>query len=292
MPSTREIRRRIRGVKNIQQVTRAMNMIAAARLRRAQTKAESARPYAERLLQILRDVTSGGVAMRHPLLQKREVRKVGLLVVTSDRGLCGAFNANVIRESAHFVERQTVPVALTIVGRKGADYFRRREFEIAHAFPQPSRDLRLEEVGTITKSVIGDYSHQKYDQLFLSFTRFVSVVRYPTSLIQLLPLETEEPQDSEAEARAPRTSYQFEPQAEELLSALLPRYVEVLIYRALVESFASEQASRMVAMKNATDSAGEMIDTLTMRYNRLRQEKITKELLEVVSGAEALAEAH
>jgi F-type H+-transporting ATPase subunit gamma len=287
MANTRDIRRRIRGVKNIQQVTRAMNMIAAARLRRAQTKAESARPYAERLLQILRDVTSGGTSMQHPLLQKREVKKVGVLLVTSDRGLCGAFNANVIRESAHFVEKQTVPAVMTIVGRKGAEYFRRREFEIAHAFPQPSRELRLEEVGAISKTVITGYSQAKYDQLFLCYTRFVSVVRHTPTLIQLLPLETEKTETSET-----KMTYQFEPPAEDILGALLPRYIEVLIYRALVESFTSEQASRMVAMKNATDSAKDMIDSLTMRYNRLRQEKITKELLEVVSGAEALGESH
>jgi F-type H+-transporting ATPase subunit gamma len=292
MASTRDIRRRIRGVKNIQQVTRAMNMIAAARLRRAQSRAESARPYAERLLKILRDITSSGVVLRHPLLEKRDVNRIGVLLVTSDRGLCGAFNANVIREAAHFIEKQTVPCIVTTVGRKGAEYFRRREFEMAHTFPQPSREMKLEEVGAITKSVIADYSEGKCDQLFLCFTHFINVVRYQPELMQLLPLEPEAPQANKAREPGQRNSYQFEPPAEEILNQLLPRYVEVLVYRALVDSFASEQASRMVAMKNATDSAADMIGTLTMKYNRLRQEKITKELLEVVSGAEALAHAH
>jgi F-type H+-transporting ATPase subunit gamma len=290
MASARDIKRRIRGVKNIQQVTRAMNMIAAARLRRAQSKAESARPYADKLLQILRDITSDGAGIRHPLLEKREVKKIGILLVTSDRGLCGAFNANVIREAAQFATRQTVPIAMIIVGRKGNDYFKRREFEIAHSFAQPSREMRLEEIGAISKTVITDYSQAKYDQLFLCYTRFINVMKYPPTMIQLLPLDTQTAaakQQGEA-----KTTYQFEPAAEEILGALLPRYIEVLIYRALIESFTSEQASRMVAMKNATDAAKDMISELTKKYNNARQGKITKELLEVVSGAEAMKAAH
>ncbi len=292
MASARDIKRRIRGVKNIQQVTRAMNMIAAARLRRAQLKAESARPYADKLIQILRDIGGSGLSMKHPLLEKREVKKVGILLVTSDRGLCGAFNANVIREAAQFANKQTVPVVVTIVGRKGADYFRRREFEVAHTFPQPSRELRLEELGAISKTVITDYGQAKYDQLFLCYTRFVSVVRYPPTLIQLLPLEPEKTKAEKKESDAPKNAFQFEPLAEEILGALLPRYIEVLIYRALVESFTSEQASRMIAMKNATDSAKDMITVLTKKYNNARQGRITKELLEVVSGAEAMKAGH
>jgi F-type H+-transporting ATPase subunit gamma len=292
MASARDIKRRIRGVKNIQQVTRAMNMIAAARLRRAQSKAESARPYADKLLQILRDVTSGGAGIKHPLLEKREIKKVGILLVTSDRGLCGAFNANVIREAALFANKQTVPVALTIVGRKGNDYFRRREFEIAHSFPQPSREMRLEEIGAISKQVISDYSQAKFDQLMLCYTKFINVVKYPPTMIQLLPLEPGKAKSEKKEGEGAKAAFQFEPAAEEILGALLPRYIEVLIYRALIESFTSEQASRMVAMKNATDAAKDMISDLTKKYNNARQGRITKELLEVVSGAEALKAAH
>jgi F-type H+-transporting ATPase subunit gamma len=290
MASTREIRRRIRGVKNIKQVTRAMNMIAAARLRRAQLKAESARPYAERLSEILHDaLAGGGVGSRHPLLARREVKRIGLVLVTSDRGLCGAFNANIIRAAEQFVAAQTAPVGLITVGKKGRDFFRRRGGNIDQHFMQPSRDVRLEEVGAISNEVITGYAVARYDQVFLAYTRFVSVLKSSPTITQLLPLERAA---AEAKDARPTVAYQFEPEAEELLNTMLPQYVEVLIYRALVESLASEQAARMVAMKAATDSASDMIDNLTREYNRVRQTSITTQILEVVSGAEALAAEH
>lgn len=287
MASTREIRRRIRGVKNIKQVTRAMNMIAAARLRRAQTKAESARPYADRLAAILRDVqASGGV--RHPLMMTREVRNIGLVVVTSDRGLCGAFNASILREADQFIRRQSAPVSVITVGKKGREYFRARGITVDEHFVQPSRDVRLEEVGAISKRIITDFTKGAYDQIFLGFSQFVSVLKSTPGVTQLLPLEPV----SDGAKNADRGAYQFEPQAEALLNTLLPQYVEVLIYRSLVESLASEQAARMIAMKSATDSASDMIDTLTRKYNRVRQTSITTQILEVVSGAEALEHGH
>jgi F-type H+-transporting ATPase subunit gamma len=287
MASLRDIRRRIRGVKNIRQVTRAMNMIAAARLRRAQQKAESARPYAERLTEILQDVlASSGGAARHPLMEQREARRIALLVVTADRGLCGAFNAGIIREAQRFLREQTAPVELITVGRKGRDYFQRLGCAVAHHFPQPSRDVRLEEVGAVSKRIVGDYAAAKYDRVFLAYARFVSVLKSQPVVVRLLPLE----KPASAEQRA-KTAYQFEPNAEQLLGALLPQYVEVLMYRAIVESLASEQAARMIAMKAATDSASDMITALTRQYNNARQASITKQLLEVVSGADALEKA-
>jgi F-type H+-transporting ATPase subunit gamma len=283
MASTREIRRRIRGVKNIKQVTRAMNMIAAARLRRGQSKAESARPYAERLREILQDVLAGGVGARHPLLVKRDVKRIGVVLITSDRGLCGGFNAAIIREVSHFLVEQTADIGLLTVGKKGRDYFKSRGRDIDQHFAQPSRDVKLEELGAITKRVIADYSSGRYDQIFLAFAGFVSVLKSQPTVIQLLPLDK-----PSAQTKQERASYQFEPDAETLLDTLLPQYVEVLIYRALVESLAAEQAARMVAMKAATDSASDMIDNLTREYNRARQGSITTQILEVVSGAEAL----
>ncbi len=284
MASLRDIRRRIRGVKNIRQVTRAMNMIAAARLRRAQQKAESARPYAERLTEILQDVlASSGGAARHPLMERREARRIALIVITADRGLCGAFNAGIIREAQRFLREQTAPVELITVGRKGRDYFQRLGYTIAQHFPQPSREVRLEEVGNVSKRIISDYSAARYDQVFFACAKFLSVLKSQPVVTQLLPLE----KPASAEQRA-KTAYQFEPDAEQLLGTLLPQYVEVLIYRAMVESLASEQAARMIAMKAATDSASDMITALTRQYNNARQASITKQLLEVVSGAEAL----
>jgi F-type H+-transporting ATPase subunit gamma len=284
MASLRDIRRRIKGVKNIRQVTRAMNMIAAARLRRAQSKAESARPYAERLSEILQDVvaTSGG-ASRHPLMAQRPVKSVALVLVTADRGLCGPFNAGIIREAQRFLIDQTVPVQLITVGRKGRDHFQRLGYTIAQHFLQPSRDVKLEEVSTISKQIISDYSAAKYDQVYLAYARFASVLRSEPKVIQLLPLG--QPSGS---PKSTKTPYQFEPDADELLNILLPQYIEVLIYRALVESLASEQAARMIAMKAATDSASDMITSLTREYNGARQTSITTALLEVVAGADAL----
>lgn len=286
MASTREIRRRIRGVKNIKQVTRAMNMIAAARLRRGQSKAESARPYAERLREIMQDVLAGGVGARHPLLVKRDVKRIGVVLITSDRGLCGGFNAAVIREASHFLAEQTAETALLTVGKKGRDHFRARGVAVDQHFAQPSREVKLEELGAITKRVIADYTAARYDQVFLVFAAFVSVLKSQPTVLQLLPLEK-----PSAQTKQERASYQFEPEAEVLLDTLLPQYVEVLIYRALVESLASEQAARMVAMKAATDSASDMIDQLSRQYNRARQGSITTQILEVVSGAEALEHA-
>ena len=285
MASLRDIRRRIKGVKNIRQVTKAMNMIAAARLRRAQGKAESARPYAERLTEILRDVvTSSGGAARHSLMATRKVNSVALILITADRGLCGAFNAGIIREAQRFLNEQTVPVEIITVGRKGRDHFQRLGYKISQHFAQPSREVRLEEVGNISKQIISDYAAAKYDQVYLAYAKFASVLRSEPTVIQLLPLSR--PEDG---GRANKTAYQFEPDAEELLNILLPQYVEVLAYRALVESLASEQAARMVAMKAATDSASDMITSLTREYNGARQGSITTALLEVVAGADALA---
>jgi F-type H+-transporting ATPase subunit gamma len=285
MASLRDIRRRIKGVKNIRQVTRAMNMIAAARLRRAQSKAMSARPYAERLSEILQDVVaSSGGAGRHPLMADRPVKNVALVLITADRGLCGPFNAGIFREAQHFLNEQTVPVEIVTVGRKGRDHFQHLGYKISQHFPQPSRDVRLEEVGNISKRIIADYGASKYDKVYLAYAKFVSVLRSEPTVIQLLPLNR-----PEATKQGPKTAYQFEPDVDELLDILLPQYIEVLAYRALVESLASEQAARMVAMKAATDSASDMITSLTREYNGARQGSITTALLEVVAGADALA---
>jgi len=285
MASLRDIRRRIKGVKNIRQVTRAMNMIAAARLRRAQSKALSARPYAERLSEILQDVVaSSGGSGRHPLMAEREVKNVALVLVTSDRGLCGPFNAGIFREAQRFLNEQTVPVEIITVGRKGRDHFQHLGYKISQHFPQPSRDVRLEEVGAISKRIIADYGAAKCDKVYLGYAKFVSVLRSEPTVIQLLPLG-----QTDGAEKATKTAYQFEPDAEELLDILLPQYIEVLAYRSLVESLASEQAARMVAMKAATDSASDMITSLTREYNGARQGSITTALLEVVAGADALA---
>jgi F-type H+-transporting ATPase subunit gamma len=283
MPSTRDIRRRIRSVKNIKQITRAMNMIATARLRRAQAKAESARPYAARISEVLQDVLACCADGQHPLLAQRPVTRIGLVAITSDRGLCGTFNAGLIREVEEFMRKQTAQAGLITAGRKGREYFERRGAMIDSQFPQPSREVALWEYSAISKAVMTGYVERRYDCIYLAYTQFVSVLKSTPVVKRLLPLE--KPTALEKRAQA---FYQFEPAAEALLDTLLPQYVEVLLYQALVESQASEQAARVVAMNVAAEGAEEMIGTLTRKYNRARQASITTQILEVASGAEAL----
>ena len=214
---------------------------------------------------------------------ERETKNVALVLITSDRGLCGPFNAGIFREAQRFLNEQTMPVEIITVGRKGRDHFQHLGYKISQHFPQPSRDVRLEEVGNISKRIIADYGAAKYDKVYLGYAKFVSVLRSEPTVIQLLPLG-----QTDGGGKATQTAYQFEPDAEELLDILLPQYIEVLVYRALVESLASEQAARMVAMKAATDSASDMITSLTREYNGARQGSITTALLEVVAGADAL----
>jgi F-type H+-transporting ATPase subunit gamma len=288
MPSTRDIRRRIRGIKNIKQVTRAMNMIATALLRRTQLKVEAARPYTDRFQEVFQDILSHGTAgAKHPLLAKRKVHRIGVVLLTSDRGLAGAYNINIIRQTEDFIAQQRVDVGLITVGSKGRDYFAARGATIDFELEQPSRDITLEELGAIRHRVIADYTEGRYDRIYLAYTRFVSALKSAPMVAQLLPVET-----AGEEKTTPGGVYEFEPSAEQLLDTLLPQYVEVQIYRALVESLASEQASRMLAMKNATDSASEMIDDLTREYNRARQASITEEILEVVSGSSGERKSH
>lgn len=284
MPSTRDIRQRIRGVRNIRQITRAMNMIAAARLRRAQGRLEAAQPYAERLAAVLSETLAAAGKARHPLLLYRPVRRIGLVVITSDRGLCGPFNAAILREAGRFADEQTVEVGLITVGRKAREFFQRMGIGVDRSFPQPSPEVRPAELYALREAILRDYTDGLYDRVHLAYARFVSALKSEPRIVQLLPVQTATVAAGVAEPLQP----QFEPAAEQLLDALLAQYVESVVRRALLESLASEQAARMIAMKAATDSATEMIETLTREYNRARQTAITTQILEVVSGAEAL----
>ena len=260
-------------------------MIAAARLRRVQAKAAAARPYAERLTVLLQDVLASGAGVRHPLLVQRPLKRVGLVVISSDRGLCGAFNAAILRVAGEFVEKQTAEVGLIVVGCKAREFFHRTGIEVDQAFPQPSHEVGLAEVGEIRQQILARYNNGLYDQIHLAYASFVGVLKTEPVVTQLLPIP---PMGAEAGLARRGTAHGFEPSADELLGALLPQYVEAVLYRALVESLAGEQAARMIAMQTATDSATDMIESLTRQYNRLRQTAITTQLLEVVSGAEAL----
>jgi len=282
----REYKRRIRSVKNMQQITKAMKMVAAAKLRRAQERAEASRPYTETLQGTLARLAAVAYDVRHPLLDTREeVRKVGYVVITADRGLCGAFNTNVIRAAttAMAQDQRNVQHGVIAVGNRGRDFFRKRggvDAEFVNLGDNPSyADAR--EIG---RYIMNAYENEELDEVYLVYGRFINVLRQVPTVEKILPLEP--PQQEETEEKY--VDYIYEPSAEDILLTLLPRYIGSQIYHALLESKASELGARMTAMSNATENAGEIIDNLTLEMNKVRQASITDEILDIVGGAEAL----
>ena len=287
MPSTIDIRRRIRSVKNTQQITKAMKMVAAAKLRRAQDRMLAARPYSAALREVLASLATRVDISKHPLLQEREAeKKVLLLVVTADRGLCGAFNTNVLRASLNAVrERGWQEVHVLPIGRKANDFFKRRELPVRPQATQVLQALSLETAREIAQSLINDFTGGEFDAVYVLYNEFKSIIAQRVTLERLLPLER-----PTVETTAPPIEYVYEPGPEAILADLLPKHIEFQLYRVLLESAAAEQGARMTAMESATKNAGEMIDHLTLTYNRIRQAAITKEIIEIVSGAAAAAQ--
>jgi len=285
MASLKTIRKRISSVRNTQQITKAMKMVAAARLRRAQEAATATRPYAEKLESLLRSVAARVGAEAHPLLQTpAEERRVHLLVVTADRGLCGGYNSNLIKAAEAFLqERASQEVELTLVGRRGFDHFKKRPVRIVdqhiNLFGGPSRAL-AEELG---QKLAAQYSAGETDGVYVLYSRFRSALSQVPTVIKLLPISSEAVSGDQ-----PALDYLYEPEAKTLLERLLKQYINTLIQSAFLEAVASEHAARMTAMDSATSNASEMISRLTLQMNRARQAAITKELMEIVSGAEAL----
>lgn len=286
MPGAKEIKRRIRSVISIQQITRAMEMIAVSRLKRAEDRLHSARPYAEKLQELMESLSPSLPRIDHPLLIKREVKRIGLVLITSDKGLCGGYNANAIAHATRFInEHDPQEVHLILIGRKGYDFFRRKTTPIDHTLLQISKEITLQEVKEISGVIVRGFEEGRYDEVDLIYTRFLSAMNTKPVVMKLLPIESSEILKKGAEIKGEPL---FEPSAEEIMALLLPKYLEAQIYKGLVESVASEQGARMVSMKSATENAEEMISTLTLSYNKARQASITKELLEVTTGAEAL----
>jgi len=290
MPSLKDIRRRITSVKKTQQITRAMRMVAAAKLRRAQMAIESARPYADRMRETLREVAASGTEAEQPLLRAREqVQRVDFVVVTSDRGLCGAFNSNVLKRAlAELAEREArvAEVSVVPVGRKAAETFRRRR---AGRVPRSFGGISRVDYGHAVE--IAGYLAQRFlagetDEVWLVHSEFVTTMTQRPRCSRILPMAPEP--DEGTSAPADKLPYHIEPDAESLLHVLAPKALEVEIYRALLDNQAGEHAARMTAMESATRNTEEMISALTLQYNRARQAAITKELVEIVSGAEAL----
>ena len=284
MPTIREIRRRIRSVQSTAKVTRAMEMVAASKMRRAQERTIAARPYAEKMGQVLADLAAqrrDGDEV-HPLLIQRPVNRIAVVHIAADRGLCGGLNANVNRRTVGFVLEQSVPVTLVAVGRKGRDFMVRYGMEVRAEFTRLGDRPSILDILPIARIIIDDYTAGLIDEVYLSYNQFVTTMTQRPVLWRLLPIEP-----ATIEARL-NVEYIYEPTAEAVLAELLPRFVEMEIYHAVLESIASEQSARMVAMRNATDNANELIEDLTLTFNKVRQETITKELLDITGGAEAL----
>jgi F-type H+-transporting ATPase subunit gamma len=290
MPTPRQIRARIRTAKNIQQITKAMKMVAAAKLRRAQDSVASARPYAEKMRDVMSSLSSGiSGGVNHPLLRpvSGEPRNIGVILITGDRGLCGAYNSGVIKKAIETIRPFGADrVKMICFGRRGIQFFRRRGYEIVADQGVPANGLSFAETQAISSQARELFAGGEIDALYLVYTKFISAISQRPQSIQLLPLSNEQGQ---GEAGASSTDYIFEPGAEEILSELLPRYVDTQVYQALLESVASFHGAQMTSMSSATDNAGKMISSYTLQLNRARQAAITKEIAEIVGGADALS---
>lgn len=284
MANLRDIRRRIDSVKNTEQITKAMKMVAASRLRRAQDTILASRPYALKMLEVLSSLALRTNPRAHPLLVTRDPRKVELLVITSDRGLCGAFNSSILRAAERFMtEHPEWECSLNIVGRKGVDFFKRRNVKTRKISVNILADVTVPIAAAIGENLVDGYLAEEFDQVYMVYNEFKSAIQQRVIVEQLLPIK---PMDIAEDTFI--VEYTYEPSEDAILGALLPRHVNIQVFRALLESAASEHGARMTAMDAASKNAGEMIDNLTLLYNRRRQAAITKELMEVVSGAEAL----
>lgn len=282
-----DIRRRIRSVKNTQQITKAMKMVAAAKLRRSQERILSTRPYALELGKVVARLADRQNDESHPLLQQREENRVLLVVVTGDRGLAGSFNATVIRRTSEVLKRYP-EAELLLLGKKGADFFARRPVKVRNAYRSLFSNVAYEDARTIAQDIAKAYTSGEYDAVYLIYNEFKSILQQKLSEERLLPISAPEVPAGTVAGAASEAEYLFEPAAGMILADLLPRFLAFQVYRALLESQASEHAARMNAMSSATKNAGEMISGLTLTYNRARQAQITTQLIEVVSGANAL----
>lgn len=288
MANIRVIRRRIRSVRSTAKITRAMELVAASKMRRAQARALQTRPYAEKLREVLAHLAAAAgdeEALEHPFLRARPVERILAVHMTPDRGLCGGLNANMNRRAAAFALEQPVPVSFLTVGKKGRDFFLRTGQHIVAEFTQLGDYPESVDTLPIAQIAMEEYLEGRADRVYIIYPMFVNTVTQRPTVLQLLPVE---PPEAAPDAAARAVEYLYEPGPSAVLASILPRYVEMLVFEAVLETAASEQSARMVAMRNATDAANEMIETLTLVYNKARQEQITKELLDIVGGVAAL----
>lgn len=310
MANVRDYRTRIRSVKSTQQITRAMKLVSAARLRRAQDRILAARPYARKMLEVLSSLAARAQPERHPLLSRRPEEKVLVVVITADRGLCGSFNTNILNRARAFLneqmerdgrDRNAPPgkkVQVDLIGRKARDWFRRRDYPVRRTLIDIFRNVTLEDARAVAGDLIDLFSRGEFDAVYLVYNEFKSAIQQRVVVEPLLPIPRAAfgpgafgaagGPGTGAPVAAQPEDYIYEPGQEALFAALLPKHVMIQVHRVLLESAAAEYGARMTAMENATRNAGEMIDSLTLQMNKIRQASITKEILEVVSGAEAL----
>lgn len=283
MASTQDIRRRIKSVRSIEQITKAMKMVAAARLRKAQERAYASQPFTEKILEVLGTVANSRLDVTHPLLAKREIKKTAYLILSADKGLAGAYSSNLMKEALAAMEgKPKEEISIIAVGRKAKEYFSRRSYQIEREYLGFSERPTYEHATRIAAEVSADFTAGLYDEVYLVYTYFRSPINQHPTHLKLLPAQA--PQAAEEAAR----DFIFEPSAESVLTVLLPRYLETVIYGGLMQAAASELGSRMTAMGSATDNAEELIHKLVPNYNKVRQATITREISEIVGGAEAL----
>ena len=285
MPNFREIRGRIRSVRNISQITRAMEMVAASKMRRAQQRVVATRPYTDRISAVIGNLSglaeSGDGDDRFPLLDQRPIQKVAVILITPDKGLCGSLNSNITRRATRYILNEAgVPVEVITVGKKGRDFMVRYRRDVVAEFTAIGDYPTLDQIAPIAQVAVDDFITGKVDAVYIIYTRFISTLTQRPELQQLLPVQP--PEDA-----APMSDVIFEPSPAGVLNALLPRYVDQQVYRAILESIASEHSARMVAMRNATDNARELVSELTLSYNKARQAQITNEVSEISAGANA-----
>lgn len=282
----RDIKRQIKSIQSTKQITKAMEMVAASRLRRAQENALAARPYAEKMREVIQSIAAGSKGIKHPMLVSREIKKTGYLVITSDRGQAGGYNANLLRMVMNTIQsRHKSPeeYAIFVVGRKGRDFFRKRNIPIVEEVTGIPDSPIFADIKSIANTAVGKFEDGSYDELYIVYNQFINAISQKPVSKRLLPLD-----DLETKGNAV-SSYEYEPSAEEVLTVLLPKYAETVIFSAVIEAKASEFGARMTAMGNATKNASKFTEKLTLQYNRARQAAITQEIAEIVGGANALA---
>lgn len=289
LQGVRDIKRRIKSVQNTKQITKAMKMVAAAKLRRAQERAEASKPYTEKIKEVISSIAKGIDDVNHPMLEVRPVKKTGYIVITADKGLAGGYNANILRLVAKTLKERHQSAdeyVIFAVGRKGRDFFKKRDYPLIGEIIGLSDTPTFADIKQIAKTAVSMYGDGIYDELYLVYNEFQSAISQVPTEKKVLPLANLT--ESEEGQSAGNNDYDFEPSAEQVLNVLLPRYAETIIYNAVLNAKASEHGARMTAMGSATDNADEVIGVLTLTYNRARQSSITQEISEIVAGANAL----